>query len=257
MDLRVAIINILIGFAITYVLFGIFLFFFQKSMMYFPNNQNFGDCAGFSDYEKINHKGTRMYYKNGSEKVVIYYHGNAGSACDRSSVKETFEKTNSSVIFVEYAGYSNDGKKPSRELILKDVKNVHDYVKKFRSVSVYGQSIGSGAASYHAYLGGVDNLILATSFSSLTDFAKSQYKIYPVTMLLREKYNNVKWLQNYKGRILIIHGDKDNIIPYKHSKKLYEEITTEKKEYVLIKGKGHNDIWDSKEFKEKVESFLK
>lgn len=258
MDLKVTIINIIIIFGATYVLFGIFLFFNQKSMLYFPNNQNFEDCAGFADYEKINHKGTRMYYKDGSEKVVVYYHGNAGSTCDRSSIKTTFEKTNASIIFVEYAGYSDDERKPSRELILKDVENVHDYLKekKFRNITIYGQSIGSGAASYHAFLGSVDSLILATSFSSLTDVARTQYRMYPTTILFKEKYDNVKWLQNYKGRVLIIHGDKDFIIPHKHSKKLYEEITTEKKEYALIEGKGHNDIWNSEEFRKRLEEFL-
>ncbi|MFC2134868.1 alpha/beta hydrolase [Bacteroidota bacterium] len=258
MDLRVAVINILIVFAITYVLFGIILFLTQRSMMYFPNNQSFEDCAGFVDYEKINHKGTRMYYKEGSDKAIVYYHGNAGSACDRSFTKPVFEKTNATMIFVEYAGYSNDKRKPSRKLILKDVENVHDFMKekKFSKIVVHGQSIGSGAASYHASLGGVDKLILATSFSSMADVAKTQYFIYPVRILLRENYDNSEWLQNYEGQVLIIHGSRDFIIPSKHSKKLYEKLSTEKKEYVLIEGRGHNDIWGSEEFKEKLGEFL-
>ena len=186
-----------------------------------------------------------MYVVESSSDVVVYYHGNAGYACDRSSIKETFEKTGLSVIFVEYTGYSNDDKKPSMKVILKDVENVHDYVKKFRNVTVYGQSIGSGAASYQASLGGVDKLMLVTSFTSFADVGQSKYFMYPVKLMITENYDNVKWLKDYKVNVLIIHGDRDFIIPSKHSLRLYERLKTEKKDYVLIQGKGHTYIWDS------------
>lgn len=253
------IINILIAFIITYFLFGLFLFFNQKSMIYYPDNQDFENCAGFKDYKKINYNGTRFYYKQGSfDAVIIYYHGNAGSACDRSYFKSTFEQSNNSLIFVEYAGYSNDNKKPSKKLILEDVQNIHNFVEEnsFKNVIVYGQSIGSGAATYHVYIGNVDSLILVTTFSRLDDVAQSKYIIYPASILLREKYDNIKWLQNFEGNIIILHGDSDFIIPHRFSQKLFDEILTEKKEYVLIEGKGHNDIWTSVIFRNKLIEFI-
>jgi len=208
----------------------------------------------------MDHDGTRFYYNKGSsDNVLIYYHGNAGSACDRSYVKSTFEKGGSSLIFVEYAGYSNDNKKPSKKLILQDVKNIHNFVEKnsFKNVIVYGQSIGTGAASYHASLGKVDHLILVTTFSRLLDIAQATYIIYPASIILREDYDNRKWLQNFEGNIIMLHGDNDRIISPKFSQKLFDEIPIEKKEYVLIKGKGHNDIWSSDVFKNKLVKFIK
>ena len=253
------IVDTLIRITIIYFIFGLFLFFSQKSMLYYPDNQSFEDCGGFSDYQKINFNGTRFYYKQGSlDNVIVYYHGNAGSACDRSYFKLFFEQSNSSIIFVEYAGYSNDNIKPSRGLILQDVDNISSFVKQnsFKNIIVYGQSIGSGAASYHSSIGNIDSLILVGSFSSLNDIAQSMYVIYPAPILLREKYNNVKWLQNFKGNIIILHGDNDQLIPHRFSQKLFNEITTEKKEYVLIEGKGHNDIWNSSIFREKLVEFI-
>ena len=82
------------------------------------------------------------------------------------------------------------------------------------------------------------------------------YVVYPAPILLREKYDNVKLLQNFKGNIIILHGDSDQLISYKFSQKLFNEITTEKKEYVLIEGKGHNDIWNSPIFREKLIEFI-
>jgi len=99
-------------------------------------------------------------------------------------------------------------------------------------------------------------LILVSSFSSLADIVQSKYIIYPASILLREKYNNVKWLQNFEGNVIILHGNNDQLIPHRFSQKLFNEITTEKKEYVLISGKGHNDIWNSSIFREKLVEFI-
>lgn len=251
--------NILIILIVIYILFGTILFFFQKFLIYYPTNTDFEKCYGFKDYEKLNYNGTRFYLKRNSfSDVVIYYHGNAGSACDRSRIKNIFESSKKSVMFVEYVGYSNDDKKPSKNLLFKDVENVIGFIEKegFENVTVYGQSIGSGMASYHANKSKVDSLILVTPFSSLKDVVKSKYPIYPVSLLLRENYDNVNMLKNYDGKLLIIHGDNDNVIPHKFSKILYDSVDNINKEYVIINGSGHNDIWFYDEYKETISRYL-
>ncbi|MFH0891934.1 MAG: alpha/beta hydrolase [Candidatus Falkowbacteria bacterium] len=257
--LKKTILNIFIVFATVYALFGLFLFFYQKSMIYYPDSQDFDSCQGFNAYEKLNIDGTRFYFKQSTQdKIIIYYHGNAGSACDRSRYKTIFERSDASVIFAEYTGYSNDNVKPSRKQILKDVENIHEYVteKKYGNIIVYGQSIGSGPASYHAHLGDVDGLILVAPFSNLDDLVQSKYIIYPASILLREKYDNIKWLRDYDGSLLIVRGDKDLVIPNKFSKELFEKASANNKEYVLIESKGHNDIWSSSLFQETISNYI-
>ena len=252
--------KIFINFIIIYLVFGAILFFSQKSMIYYPNNQNFDSCRGFSDYETMTSNGTRFYYKKqSSENLIVYYHGNAGSACDRSVFKEVFENSNSSIVFVEYAGYSNDDKSPSMKYILNDVLNVQRFIEEesYNNIIVYGQSIGSGPASFHASKYEVDTLILVTPFSNLVDLVQSKYVIYPASILLTEKYENTQWLQNFNGNLAIIHGDRDTIIPHNFSQKLFENVPTQNKEYFLIEGKGHNNIWYSDEFKDRLGEVLK
>ena len=166
---------------IVYILIGILFFFFQGSFIYYPNSENFESCPGFKYYEKVNFKGTRFYFLNRSSEIIVYYHGNYGSTCDRSLIKSTFEKTNKSLIFVEYAGYSNDKVKPSKKLLLNDVENIILYLESnnFNKITIYGQSIGSGPASYHVSLGNVERLILVNPFARLTDLIQSKIKVYP------------------------------------------------------------------------------
>lgn len=252
--------NYFIFFLIAYILFGMFLYFNQRNLIYHPNNQDFEDCFGFKDYQKLNYNGTRFYFKEKSlEKVIVFYHGNAGSACDRSFYKSVFEQFNYSLIFVEYAGYSNDDRKPSKKLILEDVENINSFIqeKSFVDVTIYGESIGSGAAGYHSNIGEVNNLILVSPFSRLVDVAQSKFIIYPVSIILKENYDNIKWLKNYENNLIILHGDKDIVIPSRFSRKLYETIPSKNKEYILIEGKGHNDLWESSIFINKLTEYVK
>jgi len=250
--------DFLFAFVIVYILFGIYLYFNQRGMMYFPNNQNFEDCVGFKDFEKKEYGGTKFYFKQKAQRAIVYYHGNAGSACDRSWTRSVFEQSDYSLIFVEYAGYSGDNRKPSRDLILKDVENIQGYLvdHSFSDNIIYGHSIGASAASYHASIADVENLILVAPFSSLREFAQSMYWFYPVSLLLTEKYDNIEWLQDFQGRVLILHGESDKVIPIRFSQKLFESIPSENKEYELIPGFGHNDIWNSHLFKEKLLAFI-
>lgn len=241
-----------------YVIFGLILFSSQRSMIYYPDRQDFFDCPFFDDHQIREYNGTRFYYlESSADEVIIYYHGNAGSACDRGTLRPFFENFGWSVIFAEYAGYSDDKRRPSKELIFEDVRNINSFVdQRYGRVTIYGQSIGSGAASYHAAIGDVDTLILVAPFSSLKDVAQSKIKIYPVSLLLTENYDNIRALEDYEGRVIIFHGDADHVIPYRFSLQLFEKIEAQQKEYFLIEGKGHNDIWESAYFRDELAKSL-
>ena len=62
----------------------------------------------------------------------------------------------------------------------------------------------------------------------------------------------MEWLKNYNGRLIVFHGDNDRVILHKFSQKLYESVPAANKEYILLPGAGHNDIWSSPVFQEKI-----
>lgn len=251
--------------AASYLLLGAFFFSTQRSLIYQPSNhQSFENCLGFCNYRNLEYKGTRMYYKKNSQskKVLVCYHGNGGSACGRSAIKPLFEKADVSLVFPEYTGYSNDQKSPSRDRILQDVENVNQFIKSksYEEVIVYGQSLGSGPASYQAFLGNVDALILVSPFSTLKEATRSIFPVtnlYPLNQVLKEKYDNIHWLQDYRGSLAVIHGEEDQMIPSELSKRLFESVPTDNKEYVSIEGRGHNDIWGSTLYRERVLETIK
>jgi len=235
------------------------LYFFQEKIIYQPYPQDFASCQGFLSAEKTDYNGTRMYFKNNGPKAVVFYHGNAGSACDRSYLADIFENFGYSFIVPEYAGYSNDDTKPSNESVKKDAEHVVGFLSEhdFSEIIVAAESIGTGAGSYHVSLDKPDKLLFISPFSSLLDVAGTKFWFYPLSLMLDNAFVNADLLKNFDGKTMLIHGDKDDIIPIKFGKKLFEKINSKNKEFVIIKGAGHNDIFTFQESYEALYGFLK
>lgn len=242
---------------IFYISFGIIITILQENVVYHPNNQSFMECPAFKDSKKIEYKGTRMYVKDTTKPTVVLYHGNAGSACDRSFYADIFTQSNYGYIIVEYAGYSNDIKKPSHELIKKDVQNVISYIdeNKITKVVVLGESIGTGVAAYHVSQKPPQKLILLSPFTTLADIASNTFWFYPTKFMVDNAFDNIKALNNFNGKILIIHGNKDEVIPYKLGVKLFNTLDLNNK-FTTINGGGHNDLFTYPETYSAISDFL-
>lgn len=250
---------LIIVIVLSYFTFGLFLFIFQKNFIYQPDKQNFISCKRFEDSEKININGTRAYYKRNSNRLIVFYHGNGGSACMRSYLKDEFEKLGFSFIFVEYAGYSDDTRKASKVLIMKDVENIKEFTEKqnFSKIIVAGESLGTALAIYHSTISNVDNLLLISPFNSLADIAGANYRIYPITLMFTENYDSNMWIRTTKAKnIEIIHGTQDKVVSIEQSKKLFNEIKISNKKFVEIEGAHHNDIYNFSKTTNEIDKFL-
>jgi pimeloyl-ACP methyl ester carboxylesterase len=234
-------------FVVFYVGFGVLLTVFQERLVYQPFAQDFDACPLLTDAEKITYNGTRMYVQEGEKGVVVLYHGNAGSACDRAFYADIIEAEGYGYVLVEYAGYSNDPRQTTHELVKQDVQHVVAYLGTLDAarIVVVGESIGSGPASYHTSLLAPDALVLITPFTTLPDIAKNRFWFYPTRLLADNPFDNGALLQEYKGPVTIIHGENDSIVPQKLGRTLYENLSTTQKEFVSVPNEGHNSMYDS------------
>lgn len=249
---------IMIG-IILYLIGGLDMYINQRKEIYFPDEQDFDSCTTFLDAEKIKVSGTRLYFKENSDKLIIYYHANSGSACDDDFLKKIFEELNYSYIFVEYAGYANDARKPSKKLILRDVKNTNDFIKTidYSELILIGYSLGTGPASYHSTLTKADKIFLVAPYRNIADLTKQRRSIYPLSLILTENYDNELYLQSYDGKLLIIHGGNDLRIPIELAKRLFNSVPTENKEFVEVREAAHGDIFDYDETINRMTGFIR
>lgn len=234
---------------IFYLVFGILMIINEEKFLYHPDKKNnFYECEGFKDYQRLEVNNTRFYYKNlnFSDRVIIYYSGNGGSACDRSALTNYYEGYQASVIFVEYSGYSEDERSPSLELLKQDVHNIQSFIreKNKKEIFLVGESLGTGVAAYHAYHYEIDIILLLAPFFSTYDLGREKFPYYPISFLEIQNYDSALWLENFSGRIIILHGELDKNIPYTQSVKLYEKLESKDKHLFIFPDAKHNDLYE-------------
>jgi uncharacterized protein len=252
------IIQILTIIIILYFSILILFTIFQKDLVYYPDNQDFNNCKAFEDSEKITYNGTRFYYKEKSDQLIVIYHGNARSACSRGYIKEIIDQYDLSYIFVEYTGYSNDKNKPSKKAIISDIKNVNTFITELNPTkTIYlGESIGTGVVSYHASINEPNTLILVSPFDSILSVAKKKFWMFPVKLVFKENFDNINSLKNFNNKLIIFHGIDDKTVPISHSKELFDTLQIESKQYVKIDNAGHNDVFNTEEFNVKFKKLI-
>ena len=242
----------LLSLIVIYFLFGLLLFVSQKSLIYFPDKSKFEDCSHFTESEKITHNSFRGYLsKKSNENLVIFYHGNAGRACDRYFLKETLSAKGYSTLFVEYTGYAESQSNPSKDKILGNVEDLKDYLKskQYKNVVVVSESIGTGPATYHSFISPeISKLILITPYNSLAEVAYYHYPIYPMSLLFTENFIPAEWLKSYDGSVSLICAENDEIMINDVCSKLFDSITSTNKSKFIVRNATHNSIYESKDF---------
>jgi len=99
--------------------------------------------------------------------------------------------------------------------------------------------------------------VLRSPFTSLPDVGAVHYPWLPVRRLLLDRYPSIERIASVSAPLLVIAGDRDDIVPLSLSKRLYD-AAAEPKRFVLVPGAGHNDpaLLDGPRMLAEVEGFL-
>lgn len=250
---------------LVYIGLGVVLVLTERNSVYlpeYPEPSVFENCAAFGlGAENAEYEGMRMHHKrvsgpNETSRVVVFYHGNAGSACDRSHLAPVFERVGYSYVFVEYPGYAGDAEGPSKKRILAGVPTVQRFLESegYEEVVLAGESLGVGVAAYHAQLAPPSALILISPHYELADLSGWIGAVYPVRYLMRENYTPGVRLAGFTAPTLLIEATEDELVPPESAERLAAVLSGQKVR-VHIPG-GHNDLYDSAIFYESIEQFL-
>jgi fermentation-respiration switch protein FrsA (DUF1100 family) len=109
-------------------------------------------------------------------------------------------------------------------------------------VVLLGRSMGGAVAVRLACEDGAKALLLESTFTSAADIAAAIYPFFPVRLLMKNRFETLGRIGAYAGPLMISHGTDDEIIPFDHSRRLFQAATTEVKEFVPIQGGTHNEL---------------
>ena len=121
----------------------------------------------------------------------------------------------------------------------------------------FGESLGAAVAVGLAVQRPPAALVLRSPFTSLADVGAVHYPWLPVRRLLLDRYPSIERIASVRAPVLVIAGDRDDIVPATLSRRLYD-AAAEPKRYVLVPGAGHNDpeLLDGRQMLDEIEGFL-
>ncbi len=249
--------KIAIGLLIIYTFFLVLIFIFQRNLMYHPDENNYSGDKLEVDIKKVKIKtydGIDLlgwFHKKDLKKfkTIVYFHGNAGKLENRIHKLNHFKDMDVNFLIIAWRGFSGNDGKPSEEGLYIDGNSVIKWLKNLglleEDIIIYGESLGTGVATEIAQNNNFAGLVLETPFTSMTEAAKNFYPYIPVGILLKDKYENDKKINNINIPVLVMHGEADQIVPFWMGKKIYE-IANQPKYSYFTKYDDHMMEYDEK-----------
>ncbi len=264
---------------IAYSCACVFLFFYQPRLIFFPSSDVEKTPLHFNiPYQEVCLPvevtakksqlihGWWMQTDRPSDRVLLFLHGNSLNIGANINRANFFRELGFSVLLIDYRGYGrSEGSFPNELQVYQDAVTAWNYLhydQKIPSdkIFIYGHSLG-GAIAIDLAVKKPDaaGLIVESSFSSIRDMVARQktFSIFPVDLILTQRFESIKKLPNLKIPVLFIHGSDDSTVPAFMSQSLYA-VAPEPKKLVTIPDAEHNDVAEVApyEYKKVVHSLI-
>jgi pimeloyl-ACP methyl ester carboxylesterase len=229
---------------LVYVGMGAMLYLQQRSHLYFPTPPWTGALE--SRYVTAT-DGTKleMWIVNpGRERAILYFGGNAEQIEQNAIAYQRFLGAYT-IYLGNYRGYGRSEGVPTEEVLLGDALHLYDTLSGgHTSVSVIGRSLGSGVATYLAAHRSVERLALLTPYDSIERVAQQAYPIFPVSLLLHDKFRSIDWAGALKLPILVVMVEDDLVVPNRSTQRLINALDSTLLEVTRVAGVDHGSVSD-------------
>ncbi len=233
---------------VVYLAFAGLVFATQRKMLYLPGHVALSaeQAAARGLRHWPSRDAFRGYLGVGGDHALgtaVVFHGNAGTAGDRSYYADALGRRGYRVLLAEYPGYDGRPGSPTEAALCDDaaetLRRVH--AEFGAPIVVVGESLGAGvaAAMASAHPDLVDALVLITPWDSLPAVAQAHYWYLPARWLVRDRFDNVANLRDYRGPVAVVLAERDEIVPVRHGRTLFDAIAAPKELWVLS-GAMHN-----------------
>ena len=260
------------GIAVCYCFYCVFVFLVQRSIL-FPRNQIPLPSPTQSSTEMPRQQ--RIWLETAGGQVeawffapssspdalpapaVIFAHGNGELIDYWPEMLQNFNRMGIGLLLVEYPGYGRSSGKPTQDTVTQAFMAAYDTLASFekvdsRRIVMFGRSVGGGAVCALALKRSAAALILMSTFTSVQSMA---LKFLVPPFLVRDPFDNLKGIRQYRGPVLLIHGRHDRIVPFENSARLHRVAHTSR---LIEYDAGHNNCPpDWTQFWKDVSQFLK
>ncbi len=176
--------------------------------------------------------------------TLLFFHGNAGNISHRLDSLALFHELDLDVLIIDYRGYGRSTGQPSEAGTYDDAEAAWRHLTAGRGIDprrivVFGRSLGGAVGARLAARHRPGTLIVESGFTSAPELAAEVYPFLPARRLTRFEYATERALRSVECPVLIAHSRDDEIIPYRHGRRLFE-AAHEPKRFLEMSG-GHNE----------------
>ena len=241
----------------VYLLLVVFLYFAQRFLQYHPDTHFPGSPAA-NGVPKMHEVIARTedgldllaWFAPPREKggkIVVFFHGNAGHIGHRAVKARYFLDKGYGVYMCEYRGYGGNKGSISEEGLYRDGRGALMWLReqgyKPAQFVLYGESIGAAVAIEMATQARPSALILESPFNSAVAMGEKRYFYVPVSLLLKDRFDNLSKIGRVHAPLLVVHGDEDATTPIAFARELFN-AANHPKEFIDINGGGHSDLYE-------------
>ncbi len=219
------------------------LYVAQRSLIYYPQPRGLGAQAleRFQRGDALLQLTVRTHAGPGA---VLYFGGNAEDvSASLDPLVAAFPDRE--IVLLHYRGYGGSGGQPSEEAFADDAAALFDRVHAAHpDVVVVGRSLGSGVAVRLASTRPVARLVLVTPYDSLMEIAQSRFRAFPVSLLLKDRYESWRYAPKVTAPVLIVAAAHDEVVPAASTARLGTRFAPGQARVVVLAGAGHNTVSD-------------
>ena len=187
-----------------------------------------------------------------SNVTLLWFHGNSGNISHRlDNVLALNRILGVGVFILDYRGYGLSEGRPSEKGLYLDAEAALEYattelgLDAERDVVLFGRSLGAGVAVEMATRHRVRGVIIESGFTSVRGMAKradSPLPAFLILPLLEARYDSISKIGRIQSPVLVLHGDRDDIVPFEMAEELFA-AAPEPKRFYPIRGASHNDTY--------------
>jgi len=182
----------------------------------------------------------------GLPAVLLWCHGNAGNIIHRLENLAALHRMGLSVFLFDYRGYGRSEGMPSEPGLYQDARAAYEVLAKAKQVPperivLFGRSLGAAVAGTLAGQQPAAGLILESAFPSVEALARYHYWGLPMHWLVGAEFNLADRLRQLRLPVLVVHGDRDSLVPLRLGQAVFDAANSPKDLYV-VHGADHNDL---------------
>ncbi len=238
--------------ATGYLALAALMYVAQRALMYFPETFRTSPAeAGLAEAEEVmldTPDGSRVIVwhvlARDGRPVWLYFHGNGGALRYRVDRFRELTAQGDGLVALSYRGYAGSTGRPTEAGLIEDARAAYDFaVKRYGAerIVLWGELLGSGVALALAAERPVARIVLEAPFLSAVDVAAGVYPFLPVRVLMKDQFRSDLRVAKVTAPVLVMHGDRDAVVPISSGQLLYKLITSPKR-FVRIAGGGHENL---------------